>query len=123
MINFTVVEGDYLVSFGTAPSEFDLPVLTVNQTIILNEVHRPTPDAKSGERWNIKTKRWEDVRSAKEKEDAKEFEVHSARYAEYPPLADFADAMYWQSKGDNSKMAAYLSRVDAVKTKFPKPVK
>lgn len=123
MINFTVVEGDYLVSFGTAPSEIDLPVLTANQSILLDIVHRPTPDAKSGERWNIKTNRWEDVRTQKQKDAAKEFEISAARYAEYPPLADFADAMYWQSKGDNSKLDAYFNKIDVVKTKFPKPVK
>lgn len=45
------------------------------------------------------------------------------RELEYPSLADFADAMYWQSKGDNSKLDAYFNKIDAVKTKFPKPKK
>lgn len=43
------------------------------------------------------------------------------RRAEYPPLADFADALYWQSKGDASKMDAYLAKVDQVKARHPKP--
>jgi hypothetical protein len=42
------------------------------------------------------------------------------RQPEYPPLADLADALYWQSKGNDTKMAAYLAAVDAVKTKYPK---
>jgi hypothetical protein len=42
------------------------------------------------------------------------------RKPEYPPLADFVDAMYWQTKGDNTKMTAYIAAVDAVKEKYPK---
>jgi len=50
--------------------------------------------------------------------DAKEYQRQ--RKSEYPPLADLADALYWQSKGNDIKMAAYLAAVDAVKTKYPK---
>ena len=42
------------------------------------------------------------------------------RKPEYPPLENFVDAMYWQTKGDNTKMTAYLAAVDAVKDKYPK---
>lgn len=42
------------------------------------------------------------------------------RAKEYPPLADLADAIYWQAKGEASKMAAYLSKCDAVKQRYPK---
>lgn len=42
------------------------------------------------------------------------------RRAEYPPMTDYLDAVYWQSKGDNSKMDAYLSAVETVKQKYPK---
>ena len=42
------------------------------------------------------------------------------RVEEYPPLSEFVDAMYWQTKGDNTKMTAYLAAVDAVKAKHPK---
>ena len=42
------------------------------------------------------------------------------RQPEYPPLADLADALYWQSQGDDSKMTAYLAAVEAVKQKYPK---
>ncbi|GAC1315520.1 MAG: hypothetical protein NVSMB28_00080 [Collimonas sp.] len=47
-------------------------------------------------------------------------DYRALRAKEYPPLADLADALYWQTKGDASKMAAYLARCDAVKQRFPK---
>jgi hypothetical protein len=42
------------------------------------------------------------------------------RAPEYPPLSDLADAVYWQSQGDDTKMTAYVAAVEAVKTKYPK---
>jgi hypothetical protein len=42
------------------------------------------------------------------------------RQAEYPPLTDLADALYHQSKGDETKLTAYLAKCEAVKTKYPK---
>lgn len=42
------------------------------------------------------------------------------RKPEYPPLTDLADALYWQSQGDDSKMQEYLLAVQAVKDKYPK---
>ena len=39
----------------------------------------------------------------------------------YPPLGDFADAMYWNSKGDSSKLTAYYAACEKVKTDNPKP--
>ena len=39
----------------------------------------------------------------------------------YPPLADFADAMYWNSKGDSSKLTAYYAACEKVKSDNPKP--
>ena len=43
------------------------------------------------------------------------------REFEYPPLTDLADALYHQSKGDETKLTAYLAKCEAVKTKYPKP--
>jgi len=43
------------------------------------------------------------------------------RAPEYPPLTDLADALYHQSKGDETKLTAYLAKCEAVKTKYPKP--
>lgn len=42
------------------------------------------------------------------------------RQPEYPPLEDLADAMYWQSKGDDSKMNEYIAICESVKNKYPK---
>ena len=42
------------------------------------------------------------------------------RATEYPPLTDLADALYHQSKGDETKLTAYLAKCEAVKTKYPK---
>ena len=42
------------------------------------------------------------------------------RQAEYPPLTDLADALYHQSKGDETKLTAYLTKCEAVKQKYPK---
>ena len=42
------------------------------------------------------------------------------RQQEYPPLADLADALYWQSQGDDTKMTTYIAACDAVKQKYPK---
>ena len=39
----------------------------------------------------------------------------------YPPLEDFADAMYWNSKGDSSKLTAYYAACQKVKADNPKP--
>jgi len=39
----------------------------------------------------------------------------------YPPLADFADAMYWNSKGDSTKLEAYYAACEKVKADNPKP--
>jgi hypothetical protein len=43
------------------------------------------------------------------------------REAEYPPMTDYLDAIYHQSKGDNSKMNDYLAKCEEVKNKYPKP--
>lgn len=43
------------------------------------------------------------------------------RAAAYPPLSDFADALYWQAHGKPEKMEVYLAAVEAVKARYPKP--
>lgn len=42
------------------------------------------------------------------------------RRSEYPGWEVLADALYWQSKGDNTKMTAYVAACDAVKERYPK---
>ena len=39
----------------------------------------------------------------------------------YPSLGDFADAMYWNSKGDSTKLEAYYAACEKVKADNPKP--
>ena len=39
----------------------------------------------------------------------------------YPPLTDFTDAMYWNSKGDSTKLEAYYAACEKVKTDNPTP--
>jgi hypothetical protein len=62
-----------------------------------------------------------------EAEVARQWELHHAtmykkdRSTKYPPLQVLADALYWQSKGDNTKLEAYIAACDAVKEQFPKP--
>lgn len=43
------------------------------------------------------------------------------REFQYPDIRELADAIYWQSQGDNSKMEVYLAKVEAVKQQYPKP--
>ena len=45
----------------------------------------------------------------------------SVRQPLYPTLGDFADAMYWNSKGDSTKLEAYYAACEKVKTDNPKP--
>lgn len=49
-------------------------------------------------------------------------DYRALREKEYPPIADFIDAMYWQSRGDVSKMTIYVAKCDLVKAKYPKTV-
>jgi hypothetical protein len=45
----------------------------------------------------------------------------SLRAKEYPSVKDFADAMFWASQGDDSKLEQYYAACQAVKDKYPKP--
>jgi hypothetical protein len=47
-------------------------------------------------------------------------EYRRLRAPEYPYLTEFADAYYWERRGDPSKMTEYLAKVDAVKAKYLK---
>ena len=53
--------------------------------------------------------------------EAAKVAYQSVRHPLYPSLGDFADAMYWNSKGDSSKLTAYYSACEKVKTDNPKP--
>ncbi len=48
-----------------------------------------------------------------------------ASYAEkradaYPPLTQFADALYWRERGDDKPWRAWCDACDAVKSRYPK---
>ena len=53
--------------------------------------------------------------------EAAAIKYKSDRQPLYPSLGDFADAMYWNSKGDASKLTAYYAACEKVKTDNPKP--
>lgn len=48
-------------------------------------------------------------------------EYQRQRAPEYPSMADLADAMYWNSTGDSTKLDEYYAACAAVKAKYPKP--
>ena len=58
--------------------------------------------------------------NAVEAEFAK-LDYQTKRMKEYPSLRNLADAMYWNSKGDSSKLTAYYASCEKVKTDNPKP--
>jgi len=47
-------------------------------------------------------------------------EYQRKRKTQYPPITDFADAMYWSSRGDHSRLEAYYTACEAVKAQYPK---
>ena len=53
--------------------------------------------------------------------EAAKIAYQSVRQPLYPSLGDFADAMYWNSKGDSTKLTAYYAACEKVKTDNPKP--
>jgi len=65
--------------------------------------------------------------AARDKEEAAAVAYQAAngyktkRQSAYPSLGDFADAMYWNSKGDSTKLSAYYAACEKVKTDNPKP--
>ena len=53
--------------------------------------------------------------------EAASIAYQSIRQPLYPSLGDFADAMFWNSKGDSTKLEAYYAACEKVKTDNPKP--
>jgi hypothetical protein len=75
--------------------------------------------------WNSKsipmpTKEQIETRMSELQAIADSLAYQEQRKQEYPPLADLADAIYWQANGDTSKMTTYLAQVAAVKDRYPK---
>ena len=48
-------------------------------------------------------------------------EYQRQRRPEYPSMVDLADALYWNSTGDSTKLDEYYAACAAVKAKYPKP--
>lgn len=48
-------------------------------------------------------------------------EYQRQRAPEYPDLKELADALYWNSKGDTTKLEEYYLKCETVKDKYPKP--
>lgn len=45
--------------------------------------------------------------------------IGAERMRNYPSLADLADAIYWEKKGNVGKMNQYISKIDRVKADHP----
>ena len=50
-------------------------------------------------------------------------ECHRKRQSEYPQITELADALYWKEQGDNFKYVDYINKCDAIKKKYPLPLK
>lgn len=74
----------------------------------------------SGEKITIEESKINAARTEIDTEAAK-VAYQTIRQPLYPSLGDFADAMYWNSKGDASKLTAYYAACEKVKTDNPKP--
>jgi hypothetical protein len=48
-------------------------------------------------------------------------EYQRLRAPEYPDLKELADALYWSSKDDTTKLDEYYAKCEAIKLKYPKP--
>lgn len=51
--------------------------------------------------------------------EMKNEKIKALRMAKYPPLADLADAIYWEKKGNSEKMDQYISKCEKVKKEHP----
>lgn len=87
-------------SLGEAGAYHDLRWMT-------SDVSRPTPDEFA-------------AGVAQELASEAATEYQRQRAAEYPPLSNLADALYWNSNGNSELLARYMAEVAAVKAKFPK---
>lgn len=49
------------------------------------------------------------------------YDYATKRASEYPPIADYVDALWHEREGDSQFIESYWQRVEAVKAKYPKP--
>jgi hypothetical protein len=117
---FTSKDG-FLTSIGHAPDGAEHAQAGEDEIVTLGEPPGFTHEAPPpGAQWHVRNQRWTDTRTREQRNEQAQLDVLIARKAAYPPLADLADALYWQSHGDNSKMDAYNAAIAAVKAQFPK---
>lgn len=121
MRDYYIKDGNYLVAYGTCPDDH-LPTVLSTQSLVLDKLSViPTDGLQYANfRWNILTNVWDDCRTVEQKLSDELFTIQSTRHEMYPPLAVFADAMYWNSRGDPTKLEAYYILCDEVKLKVPK---
>lgn len=83
-------------------------------------------DTYSGLEWLDKTQTKPTEKEVKVEEEKLQAEHDQKEYQrlrelEYPDLKELADALYWSSTGDNTKLDEYYAKCEAVKSKYPKP--
>ena len=83
-------------------------------------------DGGSDEKAFIKDENGDDVTINQTLVDAARVELNKLNYQKtrrplYTSLREFADAMYWNSKGDSTKLTAYYDACEKVKNDNPKP--
>ena len=108
----------------------------LNYPSVENALHRLAPESLWSVRYGATDDEYEiDWMSATTRPSDEEISAEVARLQEdwdareyitlrkraYPALADFADAYFWQQQGDETKMQAYLARIEDVKALYPKP--
>jgi hypothetical protein len=122
MAHFYITQEGYLVSTGYCADGLEEYQASGGQHVVLgrppgfNSEAPPYP----GARWHVAQCCWVDARSDAERASAAAAAVIEARVREYPPVSEFADAVYWAAQGDNSPMEKWLAACAAVKARNPK---
>lgn len=96
----------------------DLAIRNTHPTVVIINADTEAYDAQGNRVELNMTLVNTEVAKLKAEYDAQEYA--RKRAPEYPPLTDLADALYHQSKGDETKLTAYLAKCEAVKQKYPK---
>lgn len=115
--NFAVTALQNLIQPSNTPFGFEGNEINWNNVVDGIPVNVHILD---GSKPTIPTKEQHDAEVARLVAEWEAAEYQRLRAPEYPPLQDLADALYWQSQGDNTKMDAYVAAVEAVKEKYPK---
>lgn len=113
---------DYVLSPDTGPGDHRTQYVHGGKVCNYSPKEQLAKDSMPyGHTWLMPDRRVVDLRSTEQQIKDSVTVVINSRIANYPPLQDLADALYWQSKGDTVKLQAYLAACDKVKEAFPKP--